>query len=235
MSKDLKEDVGDHLDNKVERSKSGILSRGAASVVTAVAMLAGVGAFVLSSADTAKAQNANYGVDITPKWNDKGELLQPTEFRALWVYLGSPFTPNALNNGKAGFPEYHNVYVQPSAFKAYRETGKWPEGTMMLKELQLVDQAKGDEADGSRYEVSGRGYFPGAVNGMDVAVKDSSRFGETKNWGYFNFGHHAPPYAKSAAAAPAASCAQCHIDNAGPDMVFEKFYKPILTPLPLPE
>ena len=201
---------------------------------TAFMATAGISFVANHNRADAQSSGANYGVEIKPQWNDKGELLQPAEFRALWVYLGSPFTPNSLNDGEAGFPEYHNVYVQPSAFKAYRKTGKWPEGTMMLKELQLVDSAKGDEDDGSRYEVSGRGFFPGAVNGMDVAVKDSSKFSETKNWGYFNFGHHAPPYAKSAMAAPKEACAQCHIDSAGEDMVFEKFYKPILTPLPLP-
>jgi hypothetical protein len=205
------------------------------AAVAAIISTAGFLSFVGTDRAEAQSADSKYGVDIQPQWSDKGELMQPAEFRALWVYLGSPFTPNALNDGKAGFPEYHNVYVQPSAFKAYRKTGKWPEGTMMLKELQLVDQIEGDEADGSRYEVSGRGYFPGAVNGMDVAVKDSAKFSDTKNWGYFNFGHHAPPYAKTAMAAPKASCAQCHIDNAGEDMVFDKFYKPILTPLPLPK
>ena len=81
---------------------------------------------------------------------------------------------------------------------------------------------------------TGRGmrYFPGPVNGMDVAVKDSSRFSESQNWGYFNFGHHAPPYAKTAAAAPVEQCAQCHIDNASEDMVYVNFYAAILTPLP---
>jgi len=172
-----------------------------------------------------------YGVSIKPEWNEKGALVRPKAFRSSWVFLGSPFTPNSLNDGTANFPEYHNVYVQPSAFHAYRATGKWPEGTMMLKELQLVDNAEGDEDDGSRYEVSGRGFFPGAVNGMDVAVKDSRRFSESKNWGYFNFGHRAPPYEKSAMAAPIGACAQCHIDNASEDMVYIKFYKPILTPL----
>lgn len=201
-------------------------------LLSAAAIAAIAGVSIVANLDTADAQN--YGVDIKPQWTDSGELLQPTGFRQ-WVYLGSPLTPNALNDGAAGFPEYHNVYVQPSAFKAYRETGKWPEGTIMLKELQLVDKQGGDEPDGSRYEVSGRGYFPGPVNGIDIAVKDSSRFGDTKNWGYFNFGHHAPPYAKTAMAAPKEACAQCHIDNAGEDMVFDKFYKPILTPVPLPQ
>ena len=28
---------------------------------------------------------------------------------------------------------------------------------------------------------------------MDVTVKDSKRFANTNNWGFFNFGHHAWP------------------------------------------
>lgn len=172
-------------------------------------------------------------IDIPPVWDEQGKLVQPVDFRE-WVFLGAPFTPNALNNGKANFPEFHNVYVQPAAFKAYRATGKWPEGTMMLKELQLVDDQKGEFPDGSRFEPSGRGYFPGPVNGLDVAVKDSKRFSETNNWGYFNFNHSAPPYVAAAEERPVGECAGCHIANADEDMVYVSMYKPILDPLPLP-
>ena len=167
---------------------------------------------------TAQAQQAP---DWGPKWAADGQLELPKGYHE-WVYIGSPLTPNALNDGKAGFPEYHNVYLQPEAYREYKKTGEFPEGTIMLKELQLTQPAEYE--DGSRDEVSGRGFFPGARNGIDIAVKDSKRFGETNNWGYFNFGHHAPPYAASAAAAPAENCAQCHIDNATKDMVFTKFY-----------
>lgn len=97
------------------------------------------------------------------------------------------------------------VYMHPEAFRIYKDTGAFPEGTILLNELQLSMEAEGE--DGSRYEVSGRGYFPGAFNGIDIAVKDSSRFAESQNWGYFNFGHHAPPYAATAAAAPIEACA----------------------------
>lgn len=207
-----------------------------------LAVIAGLGV-LMSAAVTleptfmsANAQSANqYGVSIVPEWNEKGELIRPKGFRT-WVFLGSPLTPNALNGGAAGFPEYHNVYVQPDAFHAYRATGEWPEGTMMLKELQLTDAGDDAEEDGSRYFASGRGYFPGAVNGIDIAVKDSGRFADSNNWGYFNFGHQAPPYLASAPAAPKEACAQCHIDNEGAegteDMVFINLYRAILTPLP---
>lgn len=95
----------------------------------------------------------------------------------------------------------------------------------MLKELQLSQP--GTFPDGSSVEVSGRGYFPAQRNGIDISVKDSKRFKDTNGWGFFNFGHHAPPYPKTAAAAPKEACAGCHIANAT-NMVFSKFYAPIL-------
>jgi hypothetical protein len=178
------------------------------------------------------ALSVNFGRDALaesvpawgPKWTAAGELKLPKNFHT-WVFLGSPLTPNALNNGKAAFPEYHNVYVQPEAYQAYRKTGQFPDGTILLKELQLT--IAGSNEDGSRVESSGRGYFPGNVNGIDISVKDSKRFKDTNGWGFFNFGHHAPPYAKTAAAQPKDACAGCHIANAT-DMVFSKFYAPIL-------
>ena len=191
-----------------------ILSIIASVLIVSLGIIAGV-------AKTALAQsNPSWG----PKWTASGELELPKHYRT-WIFLGSPLTPNALNDGKAGFPEYHNVYVQPEAYQAYRHTGQFPEGTILLKELQLTLPAS--NADGSRIEASGRGYFPGMLNGIDISVKDSKRFKDTNGWGFFNFGHHAPPYAKTAAVQPAEACAGCHIAN-GTDMVFSQFYAPIL-------
>ena len=180
----------------------------------------GIGAGI-AIAEAVWAQSSSWG----PKWTADGELVLPEGYHQ-WVFLGSPLTPHALNGGKAGFPEYHNVYVQPEAFAAYRQTGEWPEGTIMFKELQLVRPSM--SADGSSVEVSGRGYFPGARNGVDISVKDRSRFGDTNGWGFFNFGHHAPPYSETAAEQPVEACAGCHMANAT-NMVFRKFYDPILS------
>lgn len=194
--------------------------------ISTAALLCSVAAFVW-----AQGPNRNYpGIDIPPAFNAKGELVQPKDFRS-WYFVGAPLTPHGLNNGKANFPEFHNVYIQPAALKAYRATGKWPEGTMFVKELQLVGGEK-EFPDGSHLEPSGRGYFPGAAAGLDVAVKDSKRFGKTKNWGFFNFNHTAPPYLPAAAERPVAECAGCHIANAHEDMIYVNLYKPIISPLP---
>jgi hypothetical protein len=62
---------------------------------------------------------------------------------------------------------------------------------------------------------------------VDISVKDSARFSDTEDWGFFTFGHSAPPYPETAGEQPIEACAGCHIENAT-NMVFSKFYDPIL-------
>jgi hypothetical protein len=115
-----------------------------------------------------------------PEYTQAGELILPKNFHE-WIYAGSPLTPNALNDGKANFPEYHNVYIEPGSYEIFKKTHQFPEGTIMFKELQLTQ--RGQNPDGSRTEASGRGYFPGALNGADVTVKDSRRFASSSGCG----------------------------------------------------
>lgn len=165
----------------------------------------------------AKAEPASFA---KPEYTADGSLKLPADFEQ-WVYVGSPLTPNALNGGKANFPEFHNVYIQPGAYREYKRTGVFPEGTIMFKELQLT--LKGDRPDGSRAEASGRGYFPGALNGADVSVKDTKRFADTNGWGYFDFNHNEPK-AATAKLQPRKVCAECHVAGAKKDMVWTQFY-----------
>ena len=72
------------------------------------AILAGVGlvamSLVLIKARPAAAQTQQSAA----VFDSEGRLQEPdpTVFRE-WVFVGAPLTPNALNDGKAGFPEYH--------------------------------------------------------------------------------------------------------------------------------
>jgi Cytochrome P460 len=153
------------------------------------------------------------------------KLPNPAIFRR-WVLVGTPLTPNGLNDGKAGFPEYHNVYIEEKNVDAYLKTGSFPEGTVIVKELTRV--LNPTFPDGSRTEPSGRGYFNGEFNGIDETVKDSKRFAKTNGWGFFTFGHHPLPYDKTSEEKPVTECAGCHIANvAKTDMTWVQFY-PIL-------
>jgi hypothetical protein len=184
-------------------------------------VLIGAGAVMLQSRPFAPPAQQSGGAVFNPD----GKMKLPTGYRD-WVFLGSPLTPNALNNGKASFPEFHNVYVEKKNFDAFQKTGKFPEGTVLVKELVLLQ--KPTFPDGSQQAPSGRGYFDGEFNGMDVSVKDRKRFAKTNGWGYFTFGHHALPYEQNAAESSTEECAGCHIANvAQTDMTYEQFY-PIL-------
>lgn len=156
-----------------------------------------------------------------PEYTSDGKLMLPKNWRH-WVFVGSPLTPNALNNGKANFPEFHNVYIEPGSYAIYQKTGTFPEGTMFFKELQLT-LPPAEFKDGSRTAPSGRGYFDGPFNGADVTVKDSKRYADTGGWGYFNF-HHYEPKAKTAKARPKEECAYCHMASAKKDDVWTQFY-----------
>jgi hypothetical protein len=174
-------------------------------------------AFLLKARDAAAQAQ-----DSAAVYDADGKLKLPTGFRS-WVFVGAPTTPNGLNNGKANFPEFHHVYIEKKNVDAYLKTGNFPEGTVIVKELTRV--LNPTFPDGSRKEPSGRGFFNGELNGIDLSVKDSKRYAKTGGWGYFTFGHHPMPYEQTAAEAPASQCAGCHTTYvAKTDMTWIQFY-----------
>ncbi len=113
-------------------------------------------------------------------FTEDGRLLKPSGYRR-WTYVGTPLTPNDMNDGKAAFPEFHSVYITPQAYDQYQKSGRFPDGTVFVKELVSV---------GAKKATSGNGYFMGEFTGLEVLLKDKTRFkDEPGNWGFFSFGH----------------------------------------------
>src|SRR4029077_7960170 len=67
----------------------------------------------------------------------KDTLLRPVGYRE-WVFVGSSlglrYDP-ATGGKPTGQELYHNVYINPTAYRTFASTGKFPEGTMMVLEL----------------------------------------------------------------------------------------------------
>ena len=148
-----------------------------------------------------------------------GKLQRPTGYRE-WIYVGTPLTPHDMNNGKANFPEFHSVYIDPVSWAHWKKTGEFPEGTIMIKEMTSV---------GSKTATSGNGYFMGEFAGLEASVKSKKHFPkEPGNWAYFSFStaNH-KTLKKENAPEAAASCAACHTAAAADDMVFTQYY-PVL-------
>ncbi len=195
----------------------------------ALALTIGIG--LVAGILPATAQDPAAAQDIArAEFTSDGDVIRPENWRS-WVFVGAPLTPNALNGGEAPFPEYHNVYIEPSAFAYWQRTGEWADGTQLVKELVLLRQAEDcdpDPSNGSCAQTSGQGYFPGEFAGLELKVKDAARFAdEPGNWAYFSFGHQPEPYAETATAFPADACNACHEVNAADDFVFTQYY-PVL-------
>jgi hypothetical protein len=184
------------------------------SLIAGVAILVGIaGLSYVLAVKAAPPGGTTAAVEFTPD----GKLKKPDGYRN-WVYVGEVITPNDMNGGEATFPEFHAVYMDPESFANYEKTGKFRDGTVLIKELSSV---------GSKEAASGKGYFQGDFTGLAVAIKDSKRFkDEPGSWAYFSFGHKYPLQAESSKKA-ASACNQCHQDNAKTDWVFSQYY-PVL-------
>jgi len=153
------------------------------------------------------------------KFDHKGQLIRPNGYRE-WIYIGAPLTPNDMNDGKAAFPEFHNVYIDPKSWDHWKKTGEFRNGTVIVKELVSV---------GSKASSSGKGYFMGDYIGLEAVVKDKKRFlASDKHWGFFRFttDDH-KTLLKTSKVNKSSSCAACHSANAKQDMIFLQHY-PVL-------
>ena len=191
-----------------------MLGSGRAGVTAGIAVLIGIAGLSCVLAGAAAQPGASVaGIEFTPE----GKLKRPIGYRK-WVYVGTPLTPNDLNGGEAPFPEFHAVYIDPESFAHFEKTGKFRDGTVIVKELIGV---------GDKEATSGKGYFMGEFTGLEASIKDSKRFkDEPGHWAYFSFGHTYPLKAMTAKNA-VASCNQCHQASAAHDYVFTQYY-PVL-------
>jgi hypothetical protein len=148
----------------------------------------------------------------------KDTLLRPAGYRE-WVFVGSSLGLSYEKGERKGErpdgPEYKNVYIDPTAYRAYKATGKFPQGTVLV-----LETAAGEE----KREPGLKGSYQKEFTGLSAAVKDAERF--EGGWGYFQFGGPERPKAK-AQPAPKAACFDCHCQKAADDNVFTQFY-PVL-------
>lgn len=162
----------------------------------------------------ALSQNAS-APSSGPSYTGDGQLRLPEHYRE-WVYLTSGFDMSYSPVMQMGHHMFDNVFVNPEAYKAFVETGTWPDKTVMVLEV------RGAEGKGSINE-SGN-YQSTDVMGIEVHVKDEARF--QGKWAFFGFDD-----AKTAKMTPyTANCYSCHADHAAVDTTFVQFY-PTLLPI----
>ena len=151
-----------------------------------------------------------------PEYTSDAQLKVPEHYRQ-WVYLTTGFDMSYNPAMQAG--DHHmfdNVFVNPESYKAFVETGTWPDKTMLVLEV------RGAKGKGS---INQRGsYQDTEVMGLEVHVKDTARF--PGKWAFFGIDD-----GKSGKMIPTtAECYSCHAAHAAVDTTFVQFY-PTLLPI----
>src|SRR6516165_9458257 len=73
-----------------------------------------------------------------PTYTEDGKLVFPAKYRE-WIYLTSGVDMSYSPNGMAGHSMFDNVFVNPQAYKAFTETGTWPDKTMLVLEVRKAE------------------------------------------------------------------------------------------------
>lgn len=182
----------------------------AIAVIAAASLMAATG----DGHDEAMAGRAPVSVaDGGPAYDASGALLRPEGYRQ-WVFVGASLGLSyAEGKHKDGPGEFHNVYLRPESYAAFRRSGRFPDRTVLVLELYEAAQ---------KVAPSRHGLFEGRRVAVEAAVKDSSRFPE--GWAYFSFGDGSRA---AATAFPRGACFECHRQHAAVDNVFVQFY-PVL-------
>jgi hypothetical protein len=187
----------------------------AAAIVCAVS-LALVSLDVFSKPAVVNAADHEAGsAPYTPVYRKDGDLLPPMQYRE-WVYLTSGLDMSYNPKGTGDMSMFDNVFVNPEAYRAFVATGTWPDKTVMVLESRGA---------GSKSSINRAGHFQsGAVMGLEVHIKDESRF--PGKWAFFDVASE-----QRATLIPSgAPCYSCHAAHAAVDTTFVQFY-PTLLPI----
>ncbi len=170
-------------------------SRIALLLQTALAITAG--AAIAQSAPTPSTAAAETHM---PTYVD-GKLRLPADYRE-WIYVTSGMD---MSYRRVATPDHHmfdNVFVNPEAYRVFKQTGTWPDKTMMVHGL----------------------FQDGDLMGVEVHVKDSARL--EGGWAFFAFDDEKP----ATEIKHSVDCYACHRAHAAVDTTFVQFY-PTLLPI----
>jgi len=171
------------------------------------------------------AQSGATRVTDGVSFNASGAVVRPQDYRE-WVYvtsgLGMSYAPEAqaaaaaaAAAGQARPPVFDNVFVNRQSYRAFLQSGRWPEGTMFILELRRGER---------HVSIDTGGQTQGAMMGIEAAVKDSTRYASTGGWAYLGFSGANGLTDSAMPNPPTASCYACHRDNTAVENTFVQFY-----------
>jgi hypothetical protein len=145
-----------------------------------------------------------------PAYTADGQLTLPSDYRE-WVFLSSGLGMTYQPMG--GDAAFTNVFVNPTAYRSFLASGKWPDKTMLVLEI------RGSASKGS---INKGGSYQSDLMAIEGEVKDTAKF--PGGWAFFSFGK-----STSGKMLPRSEdCYACHREHAAVDNTFVQFYPVLL-------
>jgi hypothetical protein len=147
-----------------------------------------------------------------------GNLRVPADYRTSYQFLGS--WAIAADKGQ-GSEEIHVVYASPGTIAAYRKDGRFPDGSVLVKEVFQAATRPMKTGTVSRAQ---------ELKGWFVMVKDSkdshpgnSLWGDGWAWSWFD----PDKPSKTTSTNYKVDCLSCHVPARGTDLVYVEGYPPL--------
>ena len=157
-------------------------------------------------------QNDREGFDLVDK---TGNIRKPPGFRDRYQALGTYVVLDPKGN------EMHATYASPGAVENYRSTGKFADGTVLVKEVSGTDHAQ--MTTGDAHWASGTKVWFVMIKDEKGRYSGNPLWGDGWGWALFKF--DAPD--KQVATDYKKDCLGCHIPARGTDWVYVQGY-PVL-------
>jgi len=150
--------------------------------------------------------------------DEQGNLHVPSNYRAACEFLGT-WAIAARQGG--GSSQIHDVYATPGTIAAYRTSGGFPDGTVLIKEVYETATAPMTTGTVSHAQT---------LKGWFVMVKDNKNshpgnalWGEGWGWSWFDAGNPM----KTTSTSYKKDCLSCHVPAQATDWVYTSGY-PVL-------
>jgi hypothetical protein len=191
------------------------LGRFAAGCVAVSAILIAI--IVCSPMNPSRAADppAQSADNFSPYVGKDGSISRPADYRDKFVFLG---TYADATKGDTSIDQIHNVYAPLESVQAFRRDGKFPDGTVLVKEVCGVD------ADTL---TTGQAHWVKDTMLWFVMIKDSKgRFPDNplwgNGWGWALFKANDP--ARNVATDFTTDCKTCHVPAKEDDWVYVRGY-----------
>jgi hypothetical protein len=148
----------------------------------------------------------------------EGNLHVPPDYRAAYEFLG---TWAVAADKDPGSKQMHDVYATPGTIAAFRKTGKFPDGTLLIKEV--YESATASMTTGTVSHAQ-------TLKGWFVMMKDSKNSHPSNNlwgdgWGWSWFDAGSPQ--KTTSTNYKKDCLSCHVPAQASDWIYTNGYPPL--------